>query len=220
MTYGINQPRGFQTARSLGAYANTGALNEYPITATNATAIFIGDLVTLSTLGTVQQGTASTAALGIFMGCKFSTPANQTVGTFSQAFWPGNPGVVTGQTPVALVADDPNAIWTIQETSSSGASGTPLTQGSIGLSVNIATTVAATAGNTTTGLSSMSINNASTATTVTNQNALIVALDPSVTLGVRAATPTLNGGQQTVGAFANWLVKLNTQFYAPNVRPV
>lgn len=220
MTYGLNSPKGFQVARTLGAFTNTGALNEYPITATNATAIFFGDAVSLSTLGTVQQATASTPALGVFMGCKFTTPAGIGFGQYAQNFWPGNPGVSTGNVPVAMVADDPNAIWTIQETSSTGASGTPLTQGSIGLNANIATTAAATAGSTVTGLSSMSINNGSTATTITNQNFQIVALDPTVVLGVRAATPTQNGGQQAVGAFANWLVKLNTQFSANNVRPV
>lgn len=220
MTYGLNQARGFQITKALGAYTNTGATNEYPITATNATAIFFGDIVSLSTLGTVQQATASTPALGVFMGTKFQTPAGIALGQYAQSFWPGNPGVSTGNVPIAMVADDPNAIWTIQETSSTGASGTPLTQGAIGLNANIATTAAATAGNTTTGLSSMSINNGSTATTITNQNFQIVALDPTVVLGVRSATPTQNGGQQTVGPFANWLVKLNTQFVANNVRPV
>lgn len=218
MTYGQNAPKGFQISRALGAYTNTGALNEYPITATNASAIFLGDLVSLSTLGTIQPCAVSTPAAGVFMGCKFSTPAGIAAGTFQQAFWPGNPGVSTGNVPVALVADDPNAIWTIQETSSSGASGTPLTQGAVGLNANIATTQ--TGGSTVTGLSVESINNASTATTITNQNFQIVALDPTCVLGVRSATPTLNGGQQTTGAFANWLVKLNTQFTANNVRPV
>ncbi len=217
MTYGLNAPRGFQPGRALGGYTYTGALNEYPITATNATAIFNGDAVSLSTLGTVQQCTVSTPALGIFMGCKFSTPAGIAAGTFQQAFWPGNPSVSTGNVPVALVADDPNAIWTIQETSSNGASGTPLTQAAVGLNANFASTVT---GNTTTGQSGMALNNASTATTITNQNFQIVALDPQVVLGVRSATPTSNGGQQTVGAFANWLVKLNTNFAANNVRPV
>lgn len=222
MTYGVNQARGFQVARSLGAYANTGATNEYPITATNATAIFTGDVVTLSTLGTVQQGTASTPALGVFMGCKYAVQTSLNVGNFQYPYWPGNPGVVAGTTPVALVADDPNAVWTIQETSSTGASGTPLGQGNVGQSINIATTAAATAGNTTNGLSTMSLNNGSTATTTTNQNAIIVALDPSVVLPVRGNTTATSsaGGQQVVGAFANWLVKLNTQWYAANVRPV
>lgn len=217
MTYGLNSPKGFQISRAQGAYTNTGATNEYPITATNATAIFFGDLVSLSTLGTIQQCAVSTPAVGVFMGCKFSTPAGIAAGTFSQYFWPGNPGVSTGNVPVALVADDPNAIWTIQETASGGASGTPLTQGAVGLNANIASTVA---GSTVTGLSVMALSNVSTATTVTNQNMQIVGLDPTCVLGVRSATPTLNGGQQTVGAFANWLVKLNTNFSANNVRPV
>ncbi len=216
MTYGLNAAKGFQTARTIGAFTNTGVTNEYPITATNATAIFIGDAVSLSTLGTIQQGTASQVMLGVFMGTKFQTTANQAVGTFSQAFWPGNPGLAAGTTAVALVADDPNAIWTIQETSSSGASGTPLTQGAVGLNANFASSVT---GSTVTGLSVMALNNSSTATTLVG-NMQIVALDPTVVLGVRGATPSQNGGQQAVGAFANWLVRLNTNQYAAAVRPV
>lgn len=216
MTYGLNAPKGFQPGRTLGGYTYTGALNEYPITATNANSIFTGDPVSLSTLGTVQRGAASTPILGVFMGCKYlSNPAAQ-YGAFGYAFWPGNPGVVTGNTPVALIADDPNAIWTIQETDAGSASGTPLTQGAVGLNANFLYT----AGSTVTGLSAVSLNNASTATTLVG-NVQIVALDPSIVIGAQAATPTAGtSGQQVVGAFANWLVKANTNFYAPNVRPV
>ena len=215
MTYGSNSAKGFQPARNIGGYTGTYALNEYPITATNANTMFIGDPVSLSTAGTVQRGAASTPMLGVFMGCKYEVTANLNYGAFSYAYWPGNPGVRTGTTPVALISDDPNAIYTIQETDAAAASGTPLTQGAVGLNANFLYT----AGSTVTGLSAVSLNNASTATTLVG-NVQIVALDPAVVLGVQSATPTINGGQQTVGAFANWLVKANTNFYAPNVRPV
>lgn len=216
MTYGQNEPKGFQIARSLGAYSNTGALNEYPITATNATAIYLGDPVSLSTLGTVQAASASTSLLGVFMGCKYATAAGLAAGSFQYPYWPGNPGVSTGNTPVALVADDPNALWTIQETSNTGASGTPLTQGAIGLNANFLYT----AGSTVTGLSGVSLDNTTTATTLVG-SVQIQALDPRIVLGTRSATPTAGTtGQQTVGAFANWLVKLRTQQYAASVRPV
>ena len=122
--------------------------------------------------------------------------------------------------PVALICDDPNAIYTIQETATTqaagSASGTPLTQGAVGLNANFLYV----AGSTTTGLSSVSLNNATTATTLVG-NVQIVALDPSVVIGAQTASPAAgSSGQQAVGAFANWLVKPNTNFYAASVRPV
>ena len=220
MTYGVNAPKGFQPARGLGGYTNTYALNEYPITATNATAIFTGDPVSLSTLGTVQAALASQPMLGVFFGTKYSVPSTIAYGAFQFPYWPGNPGVSTGNVPVALICDDPNAIYTIQETATTqaagSASGTPLTQGAVGLNANFLYV----AGSTTTGLSSVSLNNATTATTLVG-NVQIVALDPSVVIGAQTASPAAgSSGQQAVGAFANWLVKPNTNFYAASVRPV
>lgn len=218
MTYGSNSPKGFQPARNIGGYTGTYTTNEYPITATNATAIFLGDAVSLSTLGTIQRCAATQGpALGVFMGTKYSVTTGLNYGAFAYPFWPGNPGVVTGTVPVALVSDDPNAVYTIQETDAAAASGTPLTQAAVGLN----TTFVITAGSTVTGLSAFSLNNAATATVVTATCPVqILGLDPAVVLGVQSATPTINGGQQTVGAFANWLVKLNTNFYGAAVRPV
>lgn len=218
MTYGVSGPRGFQPARGLGGYTPTYTTNEYPITATNANSMFFGDPVSLSTLGTVQRCAATQGpALGVFMGCKYAVTTGLNYGAFSYPFWPGNPGVVTGSQPVALVCDDPNSIYTIQEGDASAASGTPLTQGAVGLN----TTFVYTAGSTVTGLSACSLNNAATATVVTATCPVqIVGLDPAVVLPVQSATPTINGGQQTTGAFANWLVKLHTNFYAAGVRPV
>lgn len=216
MTYGLNSPKGFQIARTFNGTPNY-ALNEYPITATNANSIFTGDPVSLSTLGTIQRGAASTPCIGIFMGTKYSVPATIAYGAFQFPYWPGNPGVSTGNVPVALVADDPNNVYTIQETASGGtASGTPLTQGAVGLNANFVYV----AGSTVTGLSACTLDNSSTSTGLVG-NVQILAVDPSIVLGTASTTPTAgSSGQQGVGPFANWLVKLNTNFYAPAVRPV
>lgn len=200
MTYGVNAARGLQPTNTGGGYTWNGQANEYPITATYASSMFIGDPVTLATDGTVIRATASTAVLGVFQGCQY-IPSTNFAGTVKYPYWPGNPGVQTGTTPVALVIDDPMVQYTIQETDAAGASGTPLTQASVGNNANFLYT----AGSTANGLSSVSINNASTATTLV-ANLKLVRLDPTV--------------GNTTGAFANWIVQINNDVYkAGSVRP-
>lgn len=201
MTYGTDAPRGFQPFNSSIGGGLQVQTNEYPITATYASSMFNGDPVTLATDGTVIRATASQSVLGVFQGCKYNTAAGNAAGSYAYQYWPGNPGVVSGTTPVAIVMDDPNQFFTIQETDASGASGTPLTQANVGNNANFLYT----AGDTTTGQSAVSLNNASTATTLVG-NCGIVMLDPRV--------------GNAAGAFANWVVRFNNHVYkAGSTRP-
>ena len=118
-----------------------------------------------------------------------------------ESYWPGNPGVLTGSTVEALVVDDPNTVFTIQETSGTGTAGTPLALADRGLNINFLYT----AGSTATGQSAVSINNASEADTST-LNCKIIDLDP---------TPG-----NAVGNFANWLVTINNHLYRGGVTGV
>jgi len=141
---------------------------------------------------------AGSAIVGVFQGCKYIDSS----GTAKfQAFWPGNPGVQTGSTVEALVIDDPNVVYTIQETNGSGAAGTPLALADRGLNANFLYT----AGSTATGQSAVSLNNASEATTNT-LNLKIISLDP---------TPG-----NAVGEYANWLVMLNNTQYRTGITGV
>jgi hypothetical protein len=113
-------------------------------------------------------------------------------------YWPGNPGVLTGSTVEALVIDDPDTVFSIQETSGTGTAGTPIALADRGLNINFLYT----AGSTATGSSAVSINNASEGTSNT-LNCKILQLDP---------TPG-----NAVGSFANWLVILNNHLYKGGV---
>ncbi len=201
MTNGVNAPNGLVPANSMGAFSDSGKTNEYPITATYASSMFTGDLVTLSTAGTVIRATATQSALGVFQGCKY-IPSSNNNGTVAFAYWPGNPGVQTGTTPVAIVLDDPNAVFSIQETGSTASTaGTALTQAAVGNNANILYT----AGSTITGISAVSLDNSTTATTLT-QNLKIIGLDPTI--------------GNAVGNYANWLVQINNHIYkAGSTRP-
>lgn len=196
MAYGTNAPQGLVPVKKLDGSAWTGATNPYQIANAYATAIFRGDPVTiLAADGTLGVGVAGATTIGVFWGVKW---IDSTGRVRFENFWPGNPGVLTGSTVEALVIDDPNTVFTIQETNGSGAAGTPLALGDRGLNANFLYT----AGSTATGTSAVSLNNATEADTST-LNLKILQLDP---------TPG-----NVVGAFANWLVVINNHLYRGGV---
>lgn len=198
MSYGTNAPNGLVPVRKLDGSAWTGATNTYRITSTYATALFRGDPVTLLDDGTLGVGVAGAACIGVFWGVKWT---DSTGRVRFENYWPGNPGVLTGSTVEALVIDDPNTVFSIQETSGTGTAGTPLALTDVGLNANFLYT----AGSTATGQSAVSLNNASENTTDT-LNLKILGLDP---------TPG-----NAVGNFANWLVTLNNHRYKNGVTGV
>jgi hypothetical protein len=195
MSFGTNAPNGFQPVKKLDGSAWTGATNPYQIANAYATALFRGDPVTNLADGTLGVGVAGATCVGVFWGVKYTSSTG--VVTF-QNFWPGNAGVLTGSVVEALVIDDPNTVFSIQETSGTGTAGTPLALADRGLNINFLYT----AGSTSTGSSAVSINNATEADTNT-LNCKILQLDP---------TPG-----NAVGAFANWLVVLNNHLYKGGV---
>lgn len=198
MAYGTNAPNGLIPVKKLDGSAWTGATNPYQIANTYATALFRGDPVTRLADGTIGVGVAGSAVLGVFWGVKY-TDSTGTVKFMN--YWPGNPGVLTGSTVEALVIDDPDTVFSVQETSATGTAGTPLALADRGLNINFLYT----AGSTATGQSAVSINNASEADTAT-LNCKIIDLDP---------TPG-----NAVGNFANWLVTINNHLYKGGVTGV
>ena len=195
MSYGTNAPNGFQPVKKLDGSAWTGATNPYQIANAYATALFRGDPVTILTDGTLGVGVAGSTCVGVFWGVKYT---DSTGVVKFMNYWPGTPGVLTGSVVEALVIDDPNTVFSIQETNASGAAGTPLALADRGLNINFLYT----SGSTSTGSSAVSINNATEADTST-LNCKILQLDP---------TPG-----NAVGAFANWLVVLNNHLYKGGV---
>lgn len=191
MSYGTNAPNGLVPVKKLDGSAWTGATNPYQIANVYATALFRGDPVTRLADGTLGVGVAGSAIVGVFWGVKWT---DSTGRVRFENYWPGNPGVLTGSTVEALVIDDPDTVFSIQETSGTGTAGTPLALADRGLNANFLYT----AGSTATGQSAVSLNNATEADTNT-LNLKIIDLDP---------TPG-----NAVGAFANWLVTINNHLY-------
>lgn len=196
MAYGTNAPNGLRPVKKLDGSCWTGALNSYPIASAYGTSLFKGDPVTVLADGTLGIATAGSSAVGVFWGVQYTPstgglPVNSPNWVASTATQGSNPAT-------AFVIDDPNVVFTIQETNGSGAAGTPVALADVGLNANFAVGT----GSALTGNSGASLNNTTEADTAT-LNLKILGLDP---------TPG-----NAVGNFANWLVLINNHRYRGGV---
>jgi hypothetical protein len=191
-----NAPFGLTPIRTMSGAPIAEATNQYNIASAYATSIFTGDPVTMLSDGTIGIGVAGSPCLGIFAGCKYQLPAPQANGSsfvFSP-YWPASTTAKTGTVVEAMILDSPDLVFMVQETDAAGAAGTPLALADRNLNVNFLVG----AGNTATGQSTSSINNASENTTIT-LNLKILDLAP------------IPGN--VVGAFARWLVTWNNHLF-------
>ena len=97
------------TTSAAGSF--TGMVRHLPIITTYDTAIFNGDFVKLVANGTIEKdaGTATLAAVGIFMGCSYTDPTSGQK-TFSDQ-WPADNAATDA---MAYVLDDPNVVFQMQ----------------------------------------------------------------------------------------------------------
>lgn len=188
-----NNPSGLSPRRYLSGGPYNGAVNLYSVAAGDGTAIFIGDLVTLAGTGQTIDGVVyadvvQSATGDIFQGAVVGViPITQASTIYREA----------STQRILAVADDPNLVFEVQE----GNSGTPLTVNDLGLNIDIVVA----AGSTVTGLSGMTLNNATEA----NTNTLDMKL-----VGFE------NSPDNAVGAAAKWMVRINRHRYANQVAGV
>lgn len=192
---------GLKPIGTLNGAAWNGKANMYLVPSADGTAMFVGDLVKPYTAG----GTAGTVVNGI--DCEGMPTCIQSAA--------GDPslGVVVGFLPsfadltlrhrlvstnrIALVCDDPNALYEIQEVSG----GTALTSTEVGLNAD----VVVAAGSTTSGLSGMELDNATEAATA-GLNVRIIGL--------------VRRPDNAYGEHAKWVVMLSDRSYAAAVAGV
>lgn len=182
-----DKPNGFRPIRYLNGAPYTGGFTKYVVVAADATALFAGDLVKLSTTGdgvttglrTVVQAAASDAVVGVVVGFEviatdLNTPQYRAASTRR----------------IVYVADDPNLLFEGQEDGDT----TPIAMASIGLNVD----VIVAAGSTTTGASGMEIDSSTVATTAT------------LPLKLMEVTQREDNEKITAGQTGTrWVVKLN-----------
>lgn len=197
----VDRPRGLFPVKYISGAPYNGAVNMYLLPSSDGTATFIGDLVKLGG----SAGAAGTVVAGIDVE-GMATIAQSAAGDKSV-------GVVVGFLPlstdlttrhrvgstnrIALVADDPNLLFEIQEVSG----GTALTATEVGLNAN----VVVGSGSTTTGMSAMELDNSTEASDAA-LNLTIIGL---------AKRP-----DNAYGEHAKWLVKINDHQFAAGVAGV
>ena len=191
------------TASGPPNFARAGSANPYRIAATWATPIYYGDAVRMWVSGDgatssagylvtwiAADGSAPTKILvGIFMGCEYySTSQKKTV--YSN-YWPG--ADATGDVK-AYVCDDPNSEWMVQ----AGVVSVPFTQVYIGSTADV---VVSPTGNTTTGISGMTLDTPSTS-----------VVFPFKVVNIVTSPPTANG-RDILTAYNYVVVAFNNQQY-------
>ena len=175
-------PFGLRPVRYLSGSPYTGSFNLYSTAAGDATAIFIGDPVTLS-------GTSQTIDGAIYMDVDQAATGDIMVGVVVGVLPTNRDSLIyraASTQRLLMVADDPNLVFEIQEVSG----GTALTANDMGLNANFVVG----SGSTTTGMSGVELNNATEAATNT-LDLLIVGF--------------VNRPDNAVGEHAKWLVRLN-----------
>jgi hypothetical protein len=190
-----NTPFGLRPVRYLNGAPWNGQVTRYHVKSNYAVDLFIGDPVVMTGdtaaypatvngipadgLPNVQIGVAGSAWVGAIVGFEVN---------------PGALDVIYGPAStarIALVADDPNLIFEMQEI----GTGTPLAATDQGLNAN----GVAASGSTVTGLSGWVIDNTTEAT--------------SNTLNVKLMRLVQRADMEGYGAYAKWEVMINNHLY-------
>jgi hypothetical protein len=181
------KPFGLRPINLLGGQANSGSIRLYKIASGYATGIFYGDLVSmLASSGTIQKETGTTTAtpVGVFLGVEYMSALQ---GLLQRNQWTASTTVPTGTTAWAYVCDDPDMLFEIQANGS-------LSQNCLGTNAAIVQG----AGSTSTGMSGVTLNAGSIATTAT--------------LPLRIVDWVKRPDNALGDAFTNVIVRLNTHF--------
>lgn len=145
----LDAPYGFKPVGLLGGQVYSGSTRQMAIGSSHGTAIFYGDLVSMSASGTVW-GTAAISTdapvqvAGVFLGCSYINSSTQRV--YSQFYPASTVGVVDSVNGIwAYVADDPDLVMKVAlvsgTTTISGQLRASLVGGTAAMVNNIGSTV-------------------------------------------------------------------------------
>lgn len=116
----IDAPYGLKPVNLIGGQVFAGSTRMYPIVQAYGTGLFNGDVVQMTTTGTVAIstlaiGTTSQAAqtavpatVGVFVGCEYSPPSGPIFGKQRAQYWPASTNAIDA---VAYVVDDPDTVF-------------------------------------------------------------------------------------------------------------
>ncbi len=152
----VDKPYGLIPINLIGGQVFAGATRKRRIASGYNTNIFFGDLVKLTTDGTIvlanETSTGpSTGFAGIFLGCNFINSSTKQL-QFQQ-FYPANTTAPTGTFIEAIIADDPDTLFKVAV-----VSGTTVVTGVQYSAIGENADLVQNAGSTTTGNSAVAIN--------------------------------------------------------------
>ena len=162
-------PTGFLPVNLLGGRVYSGATRTIPIASGYAQNIGFGDLVTIASSGTIERVDTSSGAkvafasapVGIFVGCNFTDPTLKYK-LFDQNWVSGT----VASDAVAVIVDDPDAVFQVTLTNGSGTQYTAsaATQSNVGNNIGYyqPSTLVNAAGNSTVSGNLASANTTST----------------------------------------------------------
>lgn len=153
----VEAPFGLIPINLIGGQPFAGSTRLIPIASAYDTAIFYGDVVTLSSDGVLVKdaGTATATPVGVFLGCSYTDP------TFGKVFRQYYPADTVASDIEAYVLDDPDALFKVAI-----VSGTTVIDGVARTVVGNNSSLVQNAGSTATGNSAVAISS-TTATTNT-----------------------------------------------------
>ena len=167
----VSAPYGLDPINLIGGQVFAGATRQLPITTSGvnyATAIFNGDVVQLTSTGTVivstlaGQTSAVAGVVGVFLGCSYTSPYTKQK-VYAQ-YWPGAASGITDA--IAYVNDDPNTLYKVASVGSTANSTglviAPVQQTALGENCVLVLNT----GSTTTGDSAVGIYSAGTLTSL------------------------------------------------------
>jgi hypothetical protein len=198
----IDAPYGVKPVNLIGGQVFAGSTRNLPIQYNYGTAMYYGDLVTLSAgyvvIATYPVSTTNTT-VGVFLGCYYTNPTTKQR-QYAQ-YYPGN---VTAGDITAIIGDDPDQVMKVAVTTTAG--GTTIgSASSILVGVNMAG--GTQTGSASTGNSGMSVVGASATTSGGGFRVLNLVPDTQVSLsstyvsgGAPSATSVVVSGLP-VGAF-------------------
>lgn len=201
-------PFGFRSFGRLDGGAPTAGLARFFIGSSDTALYFTGDLVALSSAGNANgtnntniisafSGSSGYIALGVFAGCEYY---NTTVArTVWSAYFPGNVG--SSALVTAYVITDPDQLFIGQVSTTSSACGSSMIGWGIGI-----TGTASAVGNTTTGVSGLSLASSITALAGSTMPFRVVDLyQNTAPPGTNGTSSGSEGGQILVVQPNNWL---------------
>jgi len=155
----VFSPFGFRQFRRLDGGAPTAGFDTLSIASSDTNLYFTGDPVATSTTGpyVTVPSTGVQQIRGIFLGCEFFSPTvNRKVWS---PFFPGSVQTSSGTNDaIAWVCTDPEMLWIVQS-STTGTITSSMINNNFGF-----TTSASSLGNTTTGISNVSLGSTSVTT--------------------------------------------------------